>query len=92
MTTTQRYQEILEQVKEKITVIYVAVENHAMHQSKEPRNWCYVGDMAYIDRVLSEITEFLNTNKLNGMEWKHPDGTWRKEKPFSSEDVGIHHQ
>jgi|GEM_PF-6284424 len=63
MTADERFQEILKRVKEKITVIDVAVENHSVQQSKTPRDWSYVGDMAFIDRVLGEITEFLNVQE-----------------------------
>ena len=57
MTADERYHELMQQVKDKMSRLQNLVEKNNKEQASAPKNWAYVTEAAYIDRSLFELLE-----------------------------------
>lgn len=60
MTADERFHEIIKQVKDKTTRLQSLINRLEKEQAEKPKNWAYVTEIAYIDKVIDEILESFN--------------------------------
>lgn len=58
MTAAERYQELTDDVNNKLKLLKKEVAQHNKRQKTYPKNWGYVGDIAHVADRLDELLEF----------------------------------
>ena len=62
MTLKETYQKREESIKEALNLLESKIKRHRDDFNKNPNNWCYVGDLSFIEKNIREINQFLGTN------------------------------
>lgn len=58
-----KFSTYMRSIFEKLDKIKIGIDNMAIDQVKDPRNWGYVGNMVHINDELDNILIFLNSKK-----------------------------
>ncbi|MCI0708192.1 MAG: hypothetical protein L0Y80_12010 [Ignavibacteriae bacterium] len=53
------YQKVRGDIENKITELQKALEKHDSKIAKDPKNYCYVGDMNRVQELLIEAEQFI---------------------------------
>jgi hypothetical protein len=60
-----KFNDLYKKSLEKIDKIKIAIDDLAIEQSKNPRNWGYLGDLGYINQSIDNIMDFLNIKDVS---------------------------
>ena len=62
MTTLQaKYNEHYTEIRNQLHALKKALKKHSKKQQAEADNWCYVGDLGYVRRILGELDVFIKS-------------------------------